>query len=201
MDGTNRAAALAGAALRPAGNEQLFFHRLTNAAPNLAAQRLGTVKYHRSLTKTDPENSYTAANLPMLFDVELDPTERFLGFITTLTNSVPALDAAAAAHLATFQAPYPQVPPNATLLSAFSFLPVAGNPPMQLRFNRAADTLDQYYSLESSTDFTNWIATPLTTLAHQTVVLPDGSEQVTLTPPAPAPGTVNIYYRMRFLLP
>jgi arylsulfatase A-like enzyme len=201
MDGVNRASALTGATLRPTGAEQLFFHRQTNSAPNLAAQRLGSVKYHRSLTKTDPENSYTSANLPMLFDLELDPTERFLGFITSLTGAVPALDAAAAAHLATFQPPYPQVPANATLLGNVAFWPGSGNPPSQLSFTRAADTLDQYYSLESSVDLLNWIAYPLPTLPHQTVLLPDGSEQVTLTLPAPVPGEDRTFYRIAVVLP
>jgi hypothetical protein len=201
MDGTNRAAALTGSLLRPLGSEQLFFHRLTNNGPNLAAQRLGSVKYHRSLTTTDPENTYTTANLPMLFNVELDPTERFLGFIPSLTNSVPALEAAAAAHLATFQPPYPQVPAEATLLGRFDFVPVTGNPPVRLSFTRAADTLDQYYALESSTNLVNWSAHPLDTLAHQTLILPDGSERVTLTPPAPLPGADHTFYRLRAKLP
>jgi arylsulfatase A-like enzyme len=201
MDGTNRIAALTGAAMRPDGTESLFFHRLTNASPNLAAQRLGSVKYHRSLTKSDPENSYTAANLPMLFDAELDPTERFLGFITTLTNSVPALDAAASAHLATFQPPYPQLPPDSTLLGNFGLLPSVGNPPLQLRFTRAADTLDQYYTLETSTDLVNWTTQSLTALVHQTVTLSNGVEQVTLSPPAPQPGVAQSFYRVRANLP
>jgi hypothetical protein len=201
MDGTNRTAALAGAALRPSGTEQLFFHRLTNASPNLAAQRLGSVKYHRSLTRTDPENSYTTADLPMLFDLELDPTERFPGFITSLTNSLPALNAAAATHLATFQSPYPQVPPAATLVTGFGILPAAGSPPVQLAFTRAADTLDQYYTLEFSTNLVDWSAQPLAALPHQSSVLPNGFEQVTLTPPAPSPGIAQTFYRLRANLP
>jgi arylsulfatase len=201
MDGTNRVTALTGAALRPSGTEQLFFHLLTNASPNLAAQRLGSVKYHRSLTKTDPENPYTAANLPMLFDVELDPTERFLGFITSLTNAVPALDASAAAHMATFQPPYPQVPPSSTLLASFSPMPSAGNPPLQLRFTRATDTLDAYYTLESSSNLVDWTFQPLTSLTHYTIPLSNGLEQVTLAPSAALPGMDRTFYRLRAQLP
>jgi uncharacterized sulfatase len=201
MDGTNRVAAVTGAALRPEGTEQLFFHRLTNASPNLAAQRLGSVKYHRSLTKTDPENSYTTANLPMLFDVELDPSERFLGFITSLTSAVPALDAAAAAHLATLQPPYPQVPPSSTLLASFSPIPSVGNPPLQLRFIRAVDTLDAYYSLDSSTNLVDWTLQPLASLTHYSTPLSNGLEQVTLAPPAPLPGVAQTFYRVRAKLP
>jgi arylsulfatase A-like enzyme len=200
MDGTNRVAALTGAALRPDGTEQLFFHRLTNASPNLAAQRLGSVKYHRSLTKTDPENSYTAASLPLLFDLELDPTERFPGFLTSLTNWVPALNTAAAAHLASFEAPYPQVP-TSTLLADFTFLPAAGNSPLSLGFRRPADTLDDYYALESSTNLIAWSAVPVTSLVHQTITLSDGFDQVSLIPPAPQPGVCQTFYRLRAKLP
>jgi uncharacterized sulfatase len=201
MDGTNRVAALTGAALRPDGTEQLFFHRLTNSFPNLAAQRLGSVKYHRSLTKTDPENSYTSASLPLLFDLELDPSERFPGFITSLTNQVPALNTAATAHLASFQAPAPQLPPNSTLLSNFTAARAAGNPPLSLGFTRAADTLDDYYTLEFSTNLIDWSALPLTSLVHQTVSLTNGMEQVSLVPPAPQPGVSKSFYRLRAQLP
>jgi hypothetical protein len=202
LDGVNRAAALAGASVRPLGTEQLFFHRLTNGAPNLAAQRLGSIKYHRSLTKTDPENSYTAANLPLLFDLELDPTERFAGFITSLTNSVPALDAAATAHLATFQPPYPQLPAEAALISSFTYLIAAGNePPLKLRFNRPTDTLDSYYTIEQSQDLSNWTSTSLTSLSPLVNVMPDGFEQVTFIPLPPAPGVSKVFYRLRGALP
>jgi arylsulfatase len=202
LDGLNRAAALTGAALRPAGTEQLFFHRMTNSSPNIAAQRLGAVKYHRSLTKTDPENSYTAANLPMLFDLELDPTERFPGFITSLTNSVPALDAAAAVHLSTFQPPYPQLPTEDSLIGSFTLLPNSGNePPLKLRFSRAPDTFDSYYAVEQSLDLSNWISAPLLSLVRQVQVLSDGSEEVILTPVPPAPGTSLVFYRIRAALP
>jgi len=202
MDGLNRADALTGAALRPTGTEQLYFHRLTNSAPNLAAQRLGPVKYHRNLTKTDPENSYTTANLPMLFNLELDPSERFPGFITSLTNSLSALDAAAATHLATFQPPYPQLPPQSSLISSFSILSSSGHePPLRLRFIRAPDTLDGYYAVEQSLDLLNWISTPLTSLERQVNVLPDGTEEVIFTPLSPAPGTNRVFYRLRATLP
>jgi arylsulfatase A-like enzyme len=202
LDGFNRAAALTGATQRPLGTEQLFFHRLTSSATNLAAQRLGPVKYHRSLTRTDTENGYTAANLPMLFDLERDPTERFLGFITSLVNFVPALDAAAAAHLATFQPPYPQLPTETSLLSSFTSILAAGNqPPLELRFIRPADTLDNYYAVEQSPDLMAWSSVSLASLARQAVVLPDGSEQVTFTPLPPAPGVNRVFYRLRATLP
>lgn len=202
LDGINRAVALTGVALRPVGTEQLFFHHLTNTQPNLVAQRLGAVKYHRNLTKTDPENSYTAESLPMLFDLELDPTERFLGFITSLTNSVPALDAAASAHLASFAPPYPQLPAETSLMSSFTCLIAVGNkPPLKLRFNRPADTLDSYYVIEQSPDLANWKGTPITSLSPQVNFLPDGSEQVTFIPHPPAPGVNQVFYRLRAILP
>jgi arylsulfatase A-like enzyme len=201
MDGTNRAAVLTGASLRPNGSESLYFHRLTNASPNLAAQRLGSVKYHRSLTRTDPENPYTSANLPLLFNAELDPTESFAGFINSLTNSVPALDAAATAHLAMFQPPYPQVPSSANLLTSFGIAHNNSNPPVLMSFTRAADTLDEYYALESSTNLVTWTAQPLTALSRQVHPLSNGLEQVTLVPLPPAPGVARTFYRMRATLP
>jgi hypothetical protein len=196
----NRAAALTGATLRPSGTEQLFFHRQTSALPNLAAQRLGALKYHRSITKTDPENRYTS--VPLLFDLERDPTERFEAS-STLSSFVPQLNAAANAHLASFHPPYPQVPPDASLVSGFAALAGtgSGSAPMQLRFTRAGDTLDSYYALEQSTDLVTWSASPLPGLASQPVALPDGSEQVTFAPPPPPVGANQVFYRLRVSLP
>lgn len=198
MDGLDRAAALTGAALRPDGTEQLFFHRLTSGVTNLAAQRLGAFKYHRSLTKTDPENSYTT--VPLLFDVERDPTERFLGLPGIATN-VTRLNAAAAAHLATFQPPYPQLPATRGLLEELHPLPADGDPPLRLQFQRAGDSLDDYYLIEQSTNLLAWSAVSLTSLARQVVALPDGAEEVTFTPAIPGPGTPQVFYRLRLDLP
>ena len=199
MDGTNRSGVLCCAALRPDETEQLFFHRLTGTTPNLAGQRLGVVKYHRSLTKTDPENSYSTA--PLIFDIERDPTERFSG-LSGLSAFVPQLDAAAAAHLATFQPPYPQVPPNATLVTEFAATAVSGgNPPVQLRFIRSADSLDDYYRLDQSTNLIDWTSAPLTGIERQAVKLSVNCEEVTLLPPPPAPGVNQVFYRVRATLP
>jgi len=198
MDGLNRAAALTGAALRPNGTEQLFFHRLTSGAANLAAQRLGALKFHRSITRTDPENSYTTPGL--LFDIERDPAERFLGLPWIATNAL-AINAAASAHLATFQPPYPQLPDMSALLEEFHSVPTEGHPPLQLQFRRAGDSLDEYYRLEESTNLLAWSATSLTGLTRQVVVLPDGAEEITFSPAPPAPGTPQVFYRLRLDLP
>lgn len=197
LDGLNRAAALMGATMRPTGTENLFFHRQTGTTANLAAERIGVWKHHRSLTKTDPENSYTTA--PLLFHIERDPGERFPTNNTTVSSSISFT---IALHLGTFQPPYPQLPFDDDLVTGFKALPTdSSNPPVQLVFTRPADTLDDYYAVEHSTDLLNWTAVPLTSLARQILAQPSGSECVTLTPPSPAPDTNQLYFRLRATLP
>ncbi len=199
MDGTNRASAITGARREPTGAEQLFFHRLTGPSTNLAALRLGALKYHRSLTKTDPENPYTTA--PLLFDVERDPTERFPS-LPGLAAQLPVLQAAATAHLATFQPPYPQLPAESTLiLNLSAVVSEDQDPAVHLRLTRSRDTLDEYYRVESSTDLRAWESVPLPTLHPQVKAISPTEEQVTFLPAGPAPAGRQVFYRLRALLP
>jgi arylsulfatase A len=200
MDGTNRAAALTGAALRPEGNERLYFYRMPGTAYVLNALRSGVWKLHRGLVRTDPENTYLTA--PLLFDLEKDPSERFAAN-SSQAALLTQLEAAAAAHLATIAPPFPQLPttnlPSASLLG----IPTGAGaePPLQIRFLRPGDTLDDYYALAESTNLLAWINWPLTGLTRQIIVQPDGWEQVTLLPPAPASRSPQTFYQVRALLP
>lgn len=58
-----------------------------------------------------------------------------------------------------------------------------GAPPLQLRFVCPADTLDDYYAVEHSTNLLGWLAWPLRALTYQVLPAPHGGKQVTLLPP------------------
>lgn len=198
MDGTNRAAALTGARLRPDGSERLFFHRQIGTGQLLVAMRSGIWKYHRSLVKFDPENEHTTA--PLLFDLERDPKER-VNVLASQSAIRTQLEAAAIAHQTSFTPPFPQVPDDEDLRASLEVLSTPTNqPPLRLRFLRPGDTMDSYYAVEHSTNLLAWMAWPLAGLSYHVLPAPDGTEQVTLTPPF-IPAANPSFFRLLVILP
>ena len=200
IDGTNRAGGFTGAQLRPDGTERLFFYRMFGTSYALSALRVGVWKLHRGLIRTDPENSYLTA--PLLFDLEKDPSERFPAN-GTQSAILSQLETVAVAHLATMTPPFPQLPSTSLPRANLEANQTGGtnSPPLEIRFQRPVDTLDDYYSLAESTNLLAWTLWPLTTLTRVVTTLPDGQELVRLRPPQTDPETPRTFYQLRAALP
>lgn len=156
LDGTPRPAVLTGAQTRPVGDETAFGFRFQNNAWQLATVRQGTWKSHLSIINIDPQNT-NATTGSQLYDLHIDAEERInrssqqpamvsrlQGLASSLTASLPAAG--------TTDLP----PPKQPVLNGVSTT-LDGSPrAVRFSFSRPADSLDDNYRIEHSSDLSSW---------------------------------------------
>ncbi len=181
LDGQPRPETLLAARTRTAADTPMFHHRRSGPTHLVPALRSGPWKLHLSIDNTDPQNP-AAGSLPRLHHLEIDPYER-INLASTQTSLVTALQASLAGHEATFAAAVPQLPPPAPPFigePASSILPGGS---IAWTLHRPAESLDDRYLVEFSTNLVDWSAEPIHPFIESTVPRDDDTETVTLRIP------------------
>ncbi len=185
LDGQPRPEILLSARTRTAPGMPMFHHRRNGATHLIPALRSGLWKLHLSINNTDPQNP-AGGPLPRLHHLEIDPYER-INLASAQPGLVTALQAALAGHEATFAAAVPQLPPPAPPFigePASSILPDGS---IAWTFHRPAESLDDRYLVEFSTNLIDWSAEPIHPFIESTVPHDNDIETLTLRIPRDHP--------------
>ena len=184
-DGTSRPEVLLGARRRTADDTMIFHHRRSGATNLIPAVRSGPWKLHASTNNIDPENPSPGA-APLLYQAEVDPSER-INLASVQGSRVADLQAALAAHTATFAAAVPQLPPADPpfLGESLGTFPASGG--VRLTYRRPAASLDDRYVLEFSDDLVSWTPEPSRPWVESVTPHADASESVVVQIPPTHP--------------
>jgi uncharacterized sulfatase len=184
MDGISRPEVLLGVQRRTAGDTVIFHHRRNGANDLIPAARSGPWKLHVSTNQLDPGNA-TPGAVPLLYQTEIDPSER-TNLASAQAPRVAEMQAAITAHAASFAAPVTQLPPaQPPFLGAVTPHEIGGDGSLRLTFLRPTASLDDRYLLEFSTDLVAWAAEPM--VPESVMLHPDGTETVVVAVPADHP--------------
>lgn len=178
LDGRDESALLLGAVKKPRFDKTIFSYRYSASDYQLATVRTGAWKLHKTRINSDPENSIIATP-PLLYQLEVDPTERIRRESSEPTL-VATLDSKITAHQTTLTGP--QLPaPLPAILGNSGVTPVpVGSTTFKLNFQRPATSLNEHYFLQHSNDLMNWDDLPLSAFIEQIEFLMDGTERVHL---------------------
>jgi arylsulfatase len=188
LDGMPRAAALTGTQTRPAGDETVFGIRHHNGSWQIATVRQGKWKSHLSIINIDPENNRpTTGN--QLYDLHIDAEERINRATEqpATLNDLAAIAAAAANSLppsGQTDLPAPKEPLEGEVST---LIESNGTTTVRYSFIRPADSIDDSYQIEHSTDLAHWQSMAIGPFVE--VVLPLGGqrEQLELAVPLGTP--------------
>lgn len=189
LDGSIRSNVLLGMKTKPDANSTLFLHRHNGSDYELRAVRSGRWKLHQAYNNSDPENK-TSSPAPLLYDLLVDPIEH-VNRSGTHSSTLAALQQLAATHEATFATPIPQLPPAKPPVIGEIDTSITPPPPgrgtVSYTFTRPADSLDDYYPLEHSSDLATWTELPSAPFVTSSEIHPNGNESVIVEIPLDHP--------------
>jgi hypothetical protein len=175
-DGEPEAATLLGVTAAQRPGKAIVSYRYEQAAWSAATVRSGPWKLHVTRTNSDPGNSVTAAP-PLLYQVEEDPSERIRreNDAPALVDELNGLLAQRRDDVANDQLPAARPP-----LSGPPVITATEGGTVSLTFIRPAESRDDFYFLERSTDLNAWDPVPISDLIEERRIEENEMEQVLL---------------------
>jgi arylsulfatase A len=180
-DGTAKPEVLLGARRRTVDDTMIFHHRRSGITDLIPAVRSGPWKLHASTNNLDPENPSPGA-APLLYQSDVDPSER-INLASAQASRVSGMQAALAAHTATFSAAVPQLPPAEPpfLEEVTRVFPASGG--VRFTYRRPSASLDDRYLLEFSDNLTSWFPEPSEPWVESVTRNADATETVIVVVP------------------
>lgn len=194
LDGVPEASRLLGVTTDPHPGKTLFTYRFHETEWQAATVRSGPWKLHLTTINSDPGNT-TTASPPLLYQVEEDPSERI-----RRESNQPALvnDLNTLAALRQDEVNNDLLPPALPPLPDQPLLVLSGEENPSLSFVRPTESLNDFYTLERSTNLVAWDPFPINSFVVDSALQEGGLERVTLSLPAEFLSPASSFLRIKF---